>query len=138
MYGCLDRQIEKEYASDSEESSDDERTSIHPSKQRTDMQNILDDFLSHYEVLGGKFRPSLEGASGPEKLATLRKELAVANDGEDVEAYKKRILQRAEEMLREDMKEKRVKVVDEQRDPHSKDRWDCESVLSELSMTQVI
>lgn len=131
--------MEKEYGSDSEE-SDHEAQKVHPMQQRKDMQDILDDFLSHYEVLGGKYRPALEGVTSSDKLAYIRKELSAGKgtEGEDVDAYKAKILQRAEEMLREDMKEKKVKVLDTQRDPHSKDRWDCETVLSESGSSPIM
>lgn len=101
----------------------------------------MDDFLSRYEVLGGKMRhvldptPGVEGNAG--KLDRIRKSLATmdlgeAEEGEDPELASRRIekakiLAAVERQYREEAgKKNRIKV--EYTKP--KERWDCETVLS--------
>lgn len=109
---------------------------------REDLDEILDDFLSRYEVLGGKIRPVLEPTAGVEggagKLDRIRRELAslgiddVAQDGEDPERAARRrekesILAAVDRQEREaERHQDQVRVRWEK----PKDRWDCETVLS--------
>lgn len=104
----------------------------------------MDDFLSRYEVLGGKMRhvldptPGVEGNAG--KLERIRRSLATVELGEAVEgedpevaqrrAEKERILMAVERQEREAVGRKdRVRM--EYAKP--KERWDCETVLSALA-----
>ena len=76
----------------------------------------MDGFLNNYEQLGRKLKPKLPGETGPEKLDTIRRAL-----GQD----------------------ERVRIGDYEEDENSddiyapledddkKDRWDCETILSE-------
>ena len=87
---------------------------------RKDFESLMDDFLDHYEVIGGKMCPVLEGDTGLEKLETLRNAL-VDNDRHDV------IL--GQEMREEDDDEAMPlpSIVGTGEDG---DRWDVETILS--------
>lgn len=110
---------------------------------REDLDQIMDDFLSRYEVLGGKMRhvldptPGVEGNAG--KLDRIRKSLATmdlgeAEEGEDPEMAAKRvekakIMAAVERQWKEEVgKKDRIRM--EYAKP--KERWDCETVLSEF------
>ena len=110
---------------------------------REDLEAILDDFLSKYEVLGGKMRPVLEPTPGVEgnagKLDRIRRELATLDlgdvplEGEDpIKAArrfeKERILAAVERQEREELTRKdKIRMPDWER---PKEKWDCETVLS--------
>lgn len=165
-------QIEKMYEEDSDDSwggpgSDDEHehgsdcdhdhgdghgaapASAEPQgEQRAALEAILDDFLQKYEVIGGKYRPQLEGTGDDKvsRLDRLRNELANLNldAGEDEEAVarrkeKERILAIVERQYDEEAnrtrkggKDNRIQGVTIIEDNY-RDRWDCETVLSTYS-----
>ena len=154
-------QIEKMYDESDDDSwggshhsgSDDE-TGLEPQgAQRAELERIMDDFLSKYEVIGGKFRPALQplhGSGGAEdaslsanasRLDRLRHEMARLDLGEEEEGEdpevtarrreKERILAIVERQDEEAdkggaRKVPRVTILEEAR----RDRWDCETVLS--------
>ena len=149
-------QIEKMYAEDSdsswgghtedeeEEDSDDDGEAPQLVPEREDLDQIMDDFLSRYEVLGGKIRPVLEPTAGVEggagKLDRIRRELAsfemgdVAVEGEDPvttarRREKEKILEAVDRQEREYESRKGGKIRLDWEKP--KERWDCETVLSE-------
>lgn len=146
----LDSQIEKEYENSSTSGSDGEpedidNTSMQASHasvlNRADLDDIFDDFLDHYEVLGGKLKGKLEGETPLDKLATMRKELARISDdpqlaeGEERARTKADILARVERAERREA-ERRAKgkyreertSVEVEDDPA--ERWDCQTILS--------
>lgn len=113
--------IEKQYASDEEDEEEDEEEDLNRDEapelitSREDFDSMMDEFLDKFEILGRKMKPVLEGGSGAEKLETLRRAMAEGgpirvrdDDGSDED-----ILMPAD--------------VD-----GAKDRWDCETILSEL------
>ncbi|GAA5977686.1 hypothetical protein JCM11641_001378 [Rhodosporidiobolus odoratus] len=153
-------QIEKMYdesdsdswggSGDEEVATEDEEEHANP---REDLNEIMDDFLSRFEVIGGKFRPVLdplsatagEGvAANASKLDRLRAELASLDLGEEVEGEdpeltakrreKERILAIVARQEREEdgkgRKMPKVKILSEER---GAERWDCETVLSTYS-----
>ncbi|GAA5880368.1 hypothetical protein JCM3774_006738 [Rhodotorula dairenensis] len=163
-------QIEKMYEDESDESwggpgSDDEHEhgsdcshDHHPhggapasaepqGEQRAALEAILDDFLQKYEVIGGKYRPQLEGTGDDKvsRLDRLRNELANLNleGGEDDEAVarrkeKDRILAIVERQYEDEANRTRrggkdkiqgVTIIED----NYRDRWDCETVLSTYS-----
>ena len=108
---------------------------------RADLDAIMDEFLSRYEVLGGKMRPVLEPTAGEEggagKLDRIRRELASLDIGEEEEGEdpektarrkeKERILEAVDRQEREASgKKDRIRIDWEK----PKERWDCETVLS--------
>ncbi|KAM0749407.1 LTV-domain-containing protein [Meredithblackwellia eburnea MCA 4105] len=110
---------------------------------REDLESILDDFLSKYEVLGGKMRQVLEPTPGVEgnagRLDRIRRELAALDLDGEVEAggeaeerrrEKEKILMMVERQEREISEGKKKVVRVKERE---KERWDCESVLSTYS-----
>jgi protein LTV1 len=100
-----------------------------PEVSREDFDNILDDFLDKYEVVGSKYRPALGGTglSGAEKLAVLRMAVEDEVDGLGKEENRRRIME-FERMGRgvKAPKEKRERVRDEGKD---EEKWDVESIL---------
>lgn len=138
-----------ERTSDEEEDdSEDEEGNSRPKKERApmefraDLDEIMDEFLSCYEVLGGKMRTVLEptegGEGGAGKLDRIRRELASldigeAEEGEDAEVSARRreketILAAVDRQEREEGGKKDRIRIDWQK---PKERWDCETVLSE-------
>lgn len=127
--------------SDEESDDDEEAPPLQPLRQ--DLDEIMDDFLSRYEVLGGKIRPVLEPSAGVEggagKLDRIRRELAsldiddVVEEGEDPvltarRREKEKILEAVERQELEALNRKDKIRLDWEK---PKERWDCETVLSE-------
>jgi len=100
-----------------------------PEVSREDFDNILDDFLEKYEVVGSKYRPALGGTglSGVEKLAVLRAAVDDEVEGLGKEENTRRILE-FERMERgvKAPKERRERVKDVGID---EEKWDVESIL---------
>ena len=100
-----------------------------PEVSREDFDNILDDFLDKYEVVGSKYRPALGGTglTGAEKLAVLRRAVDDEDEGLGKEENTRRILE-FERMERgvKAPKERRERVKDEGKD---EEKWDVESIL---------
>ncbi|KAK4052578.1 Protein ltv1 [Microbotryomycetes sp. JL221] len=106
---------------------------------REDLDAIFDDFLSRYEVLGGKMKPVLDAAPGTDgnmgKLERLRQELTKLDVGNDSQASerqqeKDRILAAVRRQQKEDKhRSERIDIAFVQ----PKERWDCETVLSTYS-----
>ena len=84
---------------------------------REDFNQIMDDFLENYEILGGKMRPVLEGQTGADKLATFRRALRDDEERAVVTPHDSN----------DDDSDLLVRVSDEE-DKH--ERWDCETILS--------
>ncbi|CEQ42896.1 SPOSA6832_04766, partial [Sporobolomyces salmonicolor] len=156
-------QIEKLYDESDDDSwgggSDDDDDGEFHGPQRADLDAILDDFLSRYEVIGGKMKPVLDPldpataaafaddpvAANASKLDRIRQSLAQLDlgdeeAGEDPEVTarrreKERILKIVERQQREESSRKKkdrlpmVEILEDRR----KDRWDCETVLSTYS-----
>lgn len=130
--------------SDEEEDDDEDAPQLIP-HMREDLDEIMDDFLSRYEVLGGKIRPVLEPSVGVEggagKLDRIRRELASLDIGDEVEEgedpiktarrrEKEKILEAVERQELEELNKKdKIRMHWEK----PKERWDCETVLSEFS-----
>lgn len=114
--------MQKEYADDDNEkhvdlSDDDSDSAPGLITTREDFEEMMDDFLDNYELLGRKMKPVLPGDSGLDKLDTLRRALGQdervrinGEDGDDASDDEK-ILMPYEEQSK-------------------KDRWDCETILS--------
>ncbi|KAK4046019.1 Protein ltv1 [Microbotryomycetes sp. JL201] len=144
-------QIEKLYDEESDDSwgdeelcdgedADGERIPRLVSTNRQDLNEIFDEFLSRYEVLGGKMKPILDAAPGTQgsmgKLEALRQELPKLDiDNDDPEAVEKRrekdqILAAVRRQQKEDRR--RTDRIDIEH-VKPKERWDCETVLSTYS-----
>lgn len=109
-----------------------------PEISREDFDNILDDFLDHYEVVGNRMVPVLEGESGADKLETMRRALvgldvkgggakgATVGGGQEEAAYIRR------RYLKEDTEEddNPDDEVEWPNMPKPKNQWDCETILS--------
>jgi protein LTV1 len=119
-------QFEKEYASDGsldddelENASDISADSEPPLlNAREDLDAVMDEFLQ-LELVGNKLAPSLEGDTPTDKLDALRKALVVDDDAGRRQALLDRV------------------YVDDTKVPlpvdldAEKERWDCETILSE-------
>lgn len=136
---------DESWGGDSDEDNDD-YAPVNLAPPREDLEQIMDDFLSRFEVLGGKMKPVLDSAPGIEgntgKLERIRRELDNirlddATEGEDPaltaqRQEKERILAAVERQWREEVGKKgKVKMSYEK----PKERWDCETVLSESLIT---
>jgi len=112
--------ILKEYKEDGDEETTDDGNHSDEAPElitsREDFDSMVNEFLNDFEILGRKLKPKLEGESGIEKLDVLRRAM-----GQD----------------------ERIRVVDGEEDDNDddlfpsddedkKDRWDCETILSEL------
>lgn len=93
--------------------SDDEAPELISS--RDDFESMVNTFLNDFEILGRKMKPKMEGETGLDKLDTFRR--AMGQD-ERVRAA----LDDEEEVNDDDL-------FPEEED--KKDRWDCETILSE-------
>lgn len=109
-----------------------------PLVSREDFDAIMDDFLDNYEVVGNKFRQALGGAalSGAEKLKVLRMAVEDDEDGIGKDENRRRILE-IERMGRgvRAPREKRERV---RREEDEGEKWDVETILSELGLCMVL
>jgi len=126
-------QFEKEYASDGSLDDDELENASNISADseppllnaREDFDAVMSGFIQ-LELVGNKLAPSLEGDTPTDKLDTVRKALVVDNDA----ARRQALLDRA--------------YVDDTRVPMpvdidaEKERWDCETILSESSGRAII
>lgn len=110
-------QIQREYESDEDDEDEGSDGDSAPEliTSRADFNDMMNEFLENYEIVGGKMRPVLAGDTPTEKLDTIRKALGEAKirDEED-SASDEDILMPID--------------VDEE-----KERWDCETILSTYS-----
>lgn len=102
-----------------------------PEVSREDFDNILDDFLENYEIVGRKYKLALGGTglSGPEKLQVLRAAVE-GQEGEGLgkEENRRRIME-LEKLGRGVRREPRERIrADEDRG----EKWDVETILSTL------
>jgi protein LTV1 len=110
--------VDRDYSDEEEEEVDDDGDDDEAPPlitTRDDFENIMDDFLDKYEILGGKMRQILPGSTNVDKLGTIRH--ALTEDGPVV--YDEDESDEANDVV-EDL------MVEE--DKH--DRWDCETILS--------
>lgn len=99
------------------EDDDDEDDDAPPLiTSREDFENIMDDFLDNFEILGGKMRHVLPGSTNIEKLGTIRH--ALTEDGPI--------------KFVEDDEESDEQDEDVQFEEDKRGRWDCETILSTL------
>lgn len=89
----------------------------------------MDEFLNEVEIIGKQLKPVLEGVTGEDKMETLRKALVGATVTEEEET--KEMIKRLVKM--QSHADDELVVDEEQDDP--KDRWDCETILSELGLS---
>lgn len=78
----------------------------------------MDEFLNDYEQLGRKLKPKLPGETGPQKLDTIRRAM-----GQDER------VRMGEQEEDEDSDDIYAPLEEDDK----KDRWDCETILSEYS-----
>jgi protein LTV1 len=113
-----------------------------PGPVRADFEEIMDDFLERFEVLGGKMKPVMSGKTAVEKLDTLRTELLGPNDPDSCAeraAVKDQILQKlkADQRAhdRQALSSSAIKSHQERfmtlpNDDHLQNKWDCQTILS--------
>src|SRR5205823_3310696 len=100
--------MDDDYDEDDEQESQD---------QLQNFDQIMNEFLDKYEIVGRKMVPKLEGDSVGEKLETIRRnlgEIVISDDFDNEEGEKE------EEIL--------LDVSQEER--RWREAWDCESKLS--------
>lgn len=106
---------------------------------REDFDNLLDDFLDNFEIVGNKLKPVMEGDGPMGKLTSLRKGLE-GDGGDGGEAERLRILEmnRAEEAKGYDEESDDEKLpMPELVRSEKENGWDCESILSECLVSCV-
>ncbi|KAL7413669.1 Low temperature viability protein-domain-containing protein [Mrakia frigida] len=102
---------------------------------REDFDNLLDDFLDNFEIVGNKLKPVMEGDGPMGKLTSLRKGLE-GDGGDGGEGERLRILElnRVEEERGYDEESDDEKLPMPELVGAEKERgWDCESILSTYS-----
>lgn len=121
--------IEAMYDDDSEEEEDDEPVDLDDldAGRQDQFNNIMDEFLNKYEILGGKVAPVLGGhssATGAQKLEQLRDQLDKMSV---LEAVKRQNAEEKRSKGRGDLEDLWVEDKEEAK------RWDVETVLSTYS-----
>ncbi|KAH8930117.1 hypothetical protein BT69DRAFT_1328100 [Atractiella rhizophila] len=112
-------QIQKQY--EDEDSELEEEDDSFPEGPRNE---VLDEFLNQYELLGSHVRTMMDGETGLDKLGTLRRELLLDQDG------KKDVLERAAQIMagngwQEKLQEMTIIGIGPQ-----EEKWDVESILT--------
>ncbi|KAJ9123335.1 hypothetical protein QFC22_001534 [Naganishia vaughanmartiniae] len=111
-----------------------------PELTREDMEEIMDEFLDEFEIVGNKMLPKVRGETPAENLDIMRKALmgldlegsGPADSGTpaaEAEYIRKRFLREREED--EDEEQDKMPVLSIVGD--KKDRWDAETILSTYS-----
>jgi len=106
-----------ECTSSNEEEDSDEAPEVITSRE--DFDSMVNTFLNEFEILGRKMKPKLEGESGIEKLDILRRAMGqdervrIANEDDEENGETDLLITEEEE---------------------TKDRWDCETILSSWSL----
>ncbi|KAL1740040.1 Low temperature viability protein-domain-containing protein [Schizophyllum fasciatum] len=117
-----DQVMAKEYGDEDEEDEEEEEDDIDEVPDlilsRPDFENMMDEFLNDFELLGRKMRPKLEGDTGVEKLDTFRRALGAVRE---IDLRETPDRETNEEEISSDSEEEK------------EDRWDCESILSTYS-----
>lgn len=119
-------QFEKEYASDGSLDDDELENASNTSADseppllnaREDFDAVMNEFLQ-LELVGNKLAPSLKGDTPTDKLDAVRKALVADDDAERRQALLDRV-------YIDDTKVPMPVDVDME-----KERWDCETILSE-------
>ncbi|KAK9762883.1 Protein ltv1 [Basidiobolus ranarum] len=114
--------IEKEYEVDSSEDSDshNDSDSENHKPEREDLEDILDEFLDKYELVGKKMVPKLEGDS-EERLETMRKAFLDVSLEEKIR-HSSTVSKPEKDIMPLPSREEREREM-----------WDCESILSTYS-----
>ncbi|CAG8668871.1 12426_t:CDS:2, partial [Ambispora gerdemannii] len=98
---------------------------IPTSSRRQDFDQIMEEFLDKYEIVGRKMVPKLEGDSVVDKLETIRRGLGQVNIEDETQncgKSKVRVNNSVSEVLDTSKESKRTRET-----------WDCESILSTYS-----
>ncbi|KAH7107124.1 Low temperature viability protein [Auriculariales sp. MPI-PUGE-AT-0066] len=122
-FDAVERQYEEGYSDEDDDDEDDDKRADSDSDEapdlvasREDFDQLVDDFLGNYEIVGNKIKPSMPGDTPLEKLDSLRK-------GFDVQQMPSR------RVARPVIKRDALQLHEEP----EKDRWDCETILSTYS-----
>lgn len=100
-------------------SSDEEEGAPELITSREDFDAIMDDFLDNYEIVGRKMRHVLPGDTGADKLDTMRRAMG---EDERVRLVGEHEEEEDDDLMSDHITEKNI------------DRWDCETILSTLSL----
>ncbi|KAG6842387.1 hypothetical protein C0991_007517 [Blastosporella zonata] len=121
----FDQMIIKQYADDDdddtpseEENDSDDDDAPELITSREDFEDMMNEFLNEYEILGRKMKQKLDGDTGAEKLDTIRRAM-----GQDERV-------RIGDMDDDDDDDDILMPLDVD---DKKDRWDCETILSTYS-----
>ncbi|WWC92817.1 uncharacterized protein L201_007776 [Kwoniella dendrophila CBS 6074] len=108
-----------------------------PELSRDDFEEIMDDFLENYEIVGRRMRPALGGTgfTGAERFGVLRD----AIDGEDNlrEENRRRILQMEKEDRENGRTREKVKREPKEKvEQPDEEKWDVQTILSTYTNTE--
>ncbi len=109
---------------------------------REDFENIMDDFLDNYEVVGNRMVPTLGGETGADKLEIMRKALVGLDVEGNAEASSSKVGgtdAEAEYIRKRYLRDELYQDEEEDEDaepswpapPKPRDKWDAETILSE-------
>ncbi|KAI1305157.1 hypothetical protein EDD11_005018 [Mortierella claussenii] len=125
--------IEREYEEDSMD-EDEEGQDLKGEELRKDFDSILDDFLDKFEIVGSKMVPRLEGATGENKLTTIRNALLV-DDAEEERSMATTVggtRRPVKKNLDDDMATE-LQTDFRSRAERLRDNWDVQTILSTYS-----
>ena len=108
----------KEYGDEDDEDEEDEEDDIDEVPDlilsRPDFEDMMDEFLNDFELLGRKMQHKLEGDTGVEKLDTFRRALGTVREVD----------------LRETPdRDPNDDELSSDSEDEKEDQWDCESIL---------
>ncbi|KAL1712809.1 Low temperature viability protein-domain-containing protein [Schizophyllum commune] len=117
-----DQVMAKEYGDEDDEDEDEEEDDIDEVPDlilsRPDFEDMMDEFLNDFELLGRKMQHKLEGDTGVEKLDTFRRALGTVREVD----------------LRETPdRDPNDDELSSDSEDEKEDQWDCESILSTYS-----
>ncbi|KAJ2856912.1 Protein ltv1, partial [Coemansia erecta] len=112
----------------------DEDGNPKPISTRPDFQNVIDEFLSEYELTGKRMQVVVEGGDGAGKLDTYRD--AFLNEAKSKEENRKELVQAGERITQEDSartEEQEEEFFDELFKEKERTPWDCQTILTTYS-----
>ncbi|KAL1926005.1 hypothetical protein VTP01DRAFT_7098 [Rhizomucor pusillus] len=119
--------IEEEYMNDN---SEDEEFEGELLEERADFEDILDDFLDKYEIVGRKMQPKLDGETAEQKLDKVREALLATTLSDDEDKASVSTVRRSHTRNSKDSTDN-VEIWE--RPVKYREAWDCQSVLSTYS-----
>lgn len=112
------------------DNSEDEEFEGELLEERADFEDILDDFLDKYEIVGRKMQPKLDGETAEQKLDKVREALLATTLSDDEDKASVSTVRRSHTRNSKDSTDN-VEIWE--RPVKYREAWDCQSVLSTYS-----